>query len=198
MKRMPTRTSLTIAALALLPATSLCAPQGTRADQAGSRQKEELACKTEEPSDPMQDIAAWAKMDEAQRKRLDALFTVVSSVRSRRPASQRAEVLSETLLANAGSATRNETALVGKVADALARVLPRVRLDEKSRRRLARDLWAVVNVERTQSVASSAVASIINHLRNNGARGADTTALADSLNAILKNQFSKDWGRKVQ
>lgn len=178
-----------------LQANVLCAAQQARKGASVAPQREELHCQSEEATtDPMQVVAAWAKMDEAQRKRLDELLAGVSSAGTR----SRAASLKAALLANAGDSTRNEESLVDNVAGGLADVLAGVRLDTNASRRLARDLWVIVNVERTGSMASSAVGNIHNQLKNSGARGARLAALADSLNAILRNQFDKDWARKAQ
>lgn len=178
-----------------LQANVLCVAQQARKGASAAPQREELYCQSEEATaDPMQVVAAWAKMDEAQRKRLDELLAGVSSAGTR----SRAASLKAVLLANAGDSTRNEESLVDNVAGGLADVLAGVRLDTNTSRRLARDLWVIVNVERTGSMASSAVGNIHNQLMNSGVRGARLAALADSLNAILRNQFDKDWARKAQ
>lgn len=167
--------------------------------QAAGQQKEGTECRSEEPSDPMRDIATWAKMDEAQRKRLDDLLIAVSSFNARSGDRQRkVEALRAELLANASDPVRADTSLISNIGATLASVLTKMRLDVKTRRRLTRDLWAIMNVDRTRSVASSAVGSIHNHLTNSGAKAGSLGPLTELLNTVLKNQFNKDWGRKVQ
>lgn len=147
----------------------------------------------------MQEIAAWAKMDEAQRKSLDNLLSAISSFNTRRGNRlQKVEALEAELLANASEAVKVDESLIRNVGAAFAGVLTRTRLDVKTRRRLARDVWAIMNVDRTRSAASSAVSSVHNHLTNSGAKDGGLVPLIELLNTVLTNHFSKEWGRKVQ